>query len=58
MIDAFSKYGEVVEVEIPPNEKNGKPRGFAFVTFATKEIVGEVVGKHPVFLEIHLGGVS
>ena len=35
LTDLFSAYGNVVEVNVPVNRTNGRPRGFGFVTMAT-----------------------
>lgn len=35
--DLFSQYGPVTEVNLMLDRATGKPRGFAFVTMATKE---------------------
>ncbi|HKI68688.1 MAG TPA: RNA-binding protein [Verrucomicrobiae bacterium] len=36
-MDLFSPYGNVVEINLPVNRANGRPRGFGFVTMATPE---------------------
>lgn len=33
---AFTKYGEIIDVAIPINPANNKPKGFCFVEFANK----------------------
>ena len=35
--DAFAAHGSVLEVSIPQDRMTNKPRGFGFVTMATKE---------------------
>jgi cold-inducible RNA-binding protein len=35
--DLFAKYGPVSEVSLMTDRMTGRPRGFAFVTMATKE---------------------
>jgi cold-inducible RNA-binding protein len=35
--DLFAKYGPVTEVSLMTDRMTGRPRGFAFVTMATKE---------------------
>jgi cold-inducible RNA-binding protein len=35
--DAFSKHGPVTEANLVVDKMSGRPRGFAFVTMATKE---------------------
>jgi cold-inducible RNA-binding protein len=39
----FSQVGEVVDVHIPADRETGRPRGFAFVEFASAEAAGEAV---------------
>lgn len=33
----FSEFGEISEIVVPQDRETGRPRGFAFVTFATDE---------------------
>ena len=35
--DAFAAHGNVLQVDIPQDRMTNKPRGFGFVTMATKE---------------------
>ncbi len=35
--DVFEAHGEVTDVFIPKDRESGRPRGFAFVTFANSE---------------------
>jgi RNA recognition motif-containing protein len=35
--ELFSQAGRVVDVAVPPDRNTGRPRGFAFVEFATGE---------------------
>jgi RNA recognition motif-containing protein len=37
LIDLFSRYGNVVNANIPVNRENHQPRGVAFVTMVTPE---------------------
>ena len=37
LIDTFSQYGEVLNVSIPIYHDTKRPKGFAFITFATSE---------------------
>ncbi|XP_076327008.1 heterogeneous nuclear ribonucleoprotein A/B-like isoform X2 [Tachypleus tridentatus] len=48
--DYFSRYGEVVDVNIKIDPNTGNCRGFAFVTFASQESVDAVIkdGTHTV----------
>lgn len=44
----FSQYGEILSTEIPRNPKNGKPRGFAFITFDDKRSSKLALESHSV----------
>ena len=37
LMDLFSAHGNVVEVNLPVDRANGRPRGFGFVTMVTPE---------------------
>lgn len=37
LLNAFSRYGNVAEVNVPVDRASGRPRGFGFVTMATPE---------------------
>lgn len=37
LTELFEQFGTITEVVIPTNRDNGRPRGFAFVTFETQE---------------------
>ena len=37
LLEVFSRYGNVANVNIPVDRANGRPRGFGFVTMATPE---------------------
>ena len=39
----FGEVGEVVDVHIPKDRETGRPRGFAFVRFATQEHAAQAV---------------
>ncbi len=41
--DLFSEVGEVEDVHIPTDRTSGRPRGFAFVRFATAEQAAQAV---------------
>lgn len=43
--DLFAQYGEVSEVQLIVDRMTQRPRGFAFVTMATKEGADEAVRK-------------
>lgn len=42
---AFSEVGEVVDVHIPSDRETGRPRGFAFVQFASADAASEAIVK-------------
>ena len=56
----FNEVGEVVDVYIPTDRETGRPRGFAFVRFASEEqaakavqeVHGREVGGRPLRLDI------
>jgi len=37
LMDLFSAHGNVVEVNLPVDRVNGRPRGFGFITMVTPE---------------------
>lgn len=41
----FAPMGEIAEVFVPVDRDSGRPRGFAFVTFATPESATEAIQK-------------
>lgn len=41
----FAPMGEIAEVFVPVDRDSGRPRGFAFVTFATGESATEAIQK-------------
>jgi RNA recognition motif-containing protein len=41
----FAPIGEIAEVVMPTDRDTGRPRGFAFVTFATAESAAEAIQK-------------
>ena len=41
----FAQAGEVAEVVVPTDRMSGRPRGFAFVTFATDEAAAAAIQK-------------
>lgn len=41
--DVFSRAGKVAHVQIGTDRETGRSRGFAFVTFASKDSVNEAV---------------
>ena len=43
---AFGKYGEIIDVSIPLNPANNKPKGFAFVEFANKNHALKAIHEH------------
>ena len=58
--ELFNEVGEVVDVYIPTDRETGRPRGFAFVRFASEEqaakaveeVHGREVGGRPLRLDI------
>lgn len=54
LMELFSPYGNVAEVNVPMDRSNGRPRGFGFVTMATSEgaraairaLHGKEIGTH------------
>ena len=54
LMELFSPYGNVAEVNVPIDRANGRPRGFGFVTMATSEgaraairaLHGKEIGTH------------
>jgi RNA recognition motif-containing protein len=49
----FAQVGEVVEVVLPTDRMSGRPRGFAFIQFASDEHAAEAIQKFEGF---ELGG--
>ena len=49
----FSQSGEVVSVSIPTDRMSGRPRGFAFVEFASSEAAASAIER---FNDQELGG--
>lgn len=41
----FSPLGEISEIVLPTDRDSGRPRGFAFVTFATAESAAQAIQK-------------
>jgi len=41
--DLFSQYGEVTDVHMPQDRETGRPRGFGFVTMASKEAMVDAI---------------
>ena len=58
LMELFSPYGNVAQVNVPVNHLNGHPRGFGFVTMTTSEgaraairaLHGKEMGTHKVCL--------
>ncbi|CAN8247080.1 unnamed protein product [Cochlearia groenlandica] len=56
---AFSQYGRVLDVDVIMNKAKGRPKGFAYVTFSSKEeadkalleLNGQLVDGRVVFLD-------
>ncbi len=42
--ELFAQAGEVTEVVVPTDRMSGRPRGFAFVSFATDEAAAALSG--------------
>ena len=40
---AFSKYGAIVDVNVPMKMENNLNRGFAFIEFENKEVAGKAI---------------
>lgn len=53
LLDLFAQAGEVAEVVVPTDRMSGRPRGFAFVQFATDEQAAAAIQKFDGFA---LGG--
>ncbi|EEF38570.1 small RNA-binding protein 11, chloroplastic [Ricinus communis] len=59
LTEAFSKFGEIVEVNIIKDKAMDRPKGYAYVTFATEneakkaltEMNGKVIDGRPVFVD-------
>ena len=43
--ELFAQAGEITEVVVPTDRMSGRPRGFAFVTFATDEAAAAAIQK-------------
>ena len=43
--ELFSQAGEITEVVVPTDRMSGRPRGFAFVTFASDEAAAAAIQK-------------
>lgn len=43
LADLFAQYGEVAEIAIPMDRDSGRPRGFAFVTMADPQSMGQAI---------------
>ncbi len=43
--ELFTQAGEVTEVAMPTDRMSGRPRGFAFVSFATEEAAAAAIQK-------------
>ena len=41
----FAQVGEITEVVMPTDRDTGRPRGFAFVTFASSELASQAIEK-------------
>lgn len=41
----FAPMGEIAEITVPTDRDSGRPRGFAFVTFATPEGAAQAIQK-------------
>jgi cold-inducible RNA-binding protein len=39
----FSPFGEITDISVPTDRDSGRPRGFAFVTFATPEAAAQAI---------------
>ncbi len=51
LINFFSPFGEVTDVSLPKNSYSGKPKGYGFVEFESKESVQKTLAdKSPKFL--------
>lgn len=51
LLDIFSPYGDVMQVRIINDRETGRPRGFGFVTMASKEEADkaiEALNKHEI----------
>jgi cold-inducible RNA-binding protein len=41
----FAEVGEITEIVVPTDRDTGRPRGFAFVTFASSELAAQAIEK-------------